>query len=134
MTISIYEVCDPDCVVSLRPLILDLPCPNKYARGVDAILRRVLYTWCRDLSLTLPALEGTRWTRNGLLRYRVELEGAARRVSFVAGASVPLTLSADGARLTIAGRIDLVTGVSLPLEVSAGDAPAAILAFGASQL
>ncbi len=131
MTLSLAQVCDLDCVVSLRPLILDLPCPNRYARGVDAILRRVLYSWCRDLSVNLPALEGTRWDRNSLLRYRGELEGAARGVPFVAGASVPLTLS--GTRLLIRGRIALVTGLTFALEVAAADAPAAILAFGAMQ-
>lgn len=133
MTLTIYQIVDMDCIVSLSPLILDQPSPTKYAYGVGAILRRVLYGWCRDIAsggitIPLPALEGTRWTSNGLMRYRNELEGNARGRNYVAGASVPLQW--DGVRLSIYGQIALVDGNSYALEVSTVDAPAAILAFG----
>jgi hypothetical protein len=136
MSIRLAQVCDIDCVISFAPLILDVPSPNKYARGIDAILRRVLYRWCRDVSIPLPGLEGTRWEGNALARYRSELEGehnGARGVEFVAAASVPMTFDPVTGRLSIFGRIALVDGVTYPLEVSTGDAPAAILAFGATR-
>lgn len=131
MTLALAEVCDMDCVVGFAPLRLDVPSPNKYARGVQAILRRVLYSWCRDVSTPLPALEGTRWDPRSLMRYRAELEGWARRVEFVAAASVPLSLANGGSRMIILGRIALIDGQTYPLEVSTTDAPAAIIAFGA---
>lgn len=132
MTLALAAVCDLDCVASWSPLVLDLPSPNRYARGPAAILRRVLYSWERDASVPLSRLEGVRYDRNWLLRYRVELEGLARAVPFVAGSSCPLLLSPDGARLTIRARIPLVDGRVYPLEVATLDAGAAILAIGAS--
>lgn len=128
MTLALAQVRDLDCVVSLSPLVLDMPSPNRYATGVDAVLRRVLYKWYRDASIPLPTLEGTRWGDTALLRYRVELEGLARDVKFVRGASVPLTLT--GSRMLIRGKIALIDGRTYPLEVFAVDAPAAIRAMG----
>lgn len=131
-TLALAQVCDIDCVISFAPLILDLPSPNKYARGIDAILRRILYSWCRDVTIPLPALEGYRWEGNAMARYRSELEGAARAVDYVNAASVPMTFDAPTGRLSIFGRIALVDGATYSLEVATGDAPAAIRAFGAS--
>lgn len=134
MTLALAQVRDLDCLVSLSPLRLDMPSPNRYAIGVAAILRRALYKWCREASINLPALEGTRWEARALLRYRNELEGLARSVEFVLAASVPMTLAGpDKSRLLIDGQIALVDGLTYPLELSAADAPTAIRTIGAQQ-
>lgn len=134
MTLALAQVRDLDCLVSLAPLRLDMPSPNRYATGIAAILRRVLYSWCRDASINLPALEGTRWEPRSLMRYRNELEGLARAVEFVRAASVPMTLAGrEQNTLIISGSIALIDGLTYPLEVSAADAPTAILAIGAQQ-
>jgi len=134
VTLALAQVRDLDCLVSLAPLALDLPSPNRYAIGVAAILRRVLYKWCREASVNLPALEGTRWESRSLMRYRSELEGLARSVEFVRAASVPMTLAGTAqSTLIIGGKIALIDGLTYPLEVSAADAPTAIRAIGAQQ-
>jgi hypothetical protein len=133
MTLALGQVTDLDCVVSMAPLVLDMPSPVRYARGAQAILRRVVYFWCdpRRMTTALPDLKGARVDGAWLIRFRADLE-RARELDFVAGVSAPLAF--DGQTLTILGRVQLVDGLSYPLEVSTLDGPAAILAAAQSAL
>jgi hypothetical protein len=123
--ISLAETVDLDCVASLDPLVLDLPAPNRYARGPAAILRRVLYAWVPELA----PLEGSRYDARALMRLRSRLEGLARRVAFVTGCSAPLRTDDTQTRLTISARVTLADGRTYPLEVLTSEAGAAILAL-----
>lgn len=127
MNLTLGQVVDIDCIASFAPLALDLPCPNRYAVGSKAILRRVLYYWCdpNRMVTSLIDLKGARIDGTWLLRFRADLE-RARQLDFVAGVSAPLSF--DGTTLTILGRITLVDGIAYPLEVDTLSAPAAILA------
>jgi hypothetical protein len=135
VTISLFQVRDMDCLVSLSPIAFDLPSPYREAVGPDAILRRILYKWCRDISTPLLDLEGWRPGPRDLRQLKQELESAARLAGdgdFILGASVDVLYDTESGRLQPKGRIQLVDGLSYALEVTTGDAPAALLALGAA--
>jgi hypothetical protein len=141
MSLALADVCDPDCIVSLRPLRFDLPVPHREARGVAAILRRVLYRWCRPrgsvrgdatigVETPLLDLEGTRLEVRQLQLLRARLLGQARDVDFVDGVSVAVDDLGGGA-LSIRGAIQLVDGRTYPLEVArAADAAIVLRSIG----
>lgn len=134
-TLSLDQVADMDCVASLTPLAFDHPSPYREATGAQAILRRVLYAWCRDVTPPLLDLDGWRPSGGDLRNLRSDLESAARLAGdgdFIAGASVDLTFDDVTGHLAVYGRIQLVDGIAYLLEVSAGDAPTALLTIGAA--
>jgi hypothetical protein len=127
VTLALAQVVDLDCITRFSPLVLDLPVPDKYARGAQAILRRIISYWCDPRRMTTSILDtkGARIDGAFLVRFRGDLE-RARNLDYVAGISAPLAF--DGTRLTIQSRVQLVDGLVYPLEVATRDAPAAILA------
>ena len=126
-TLLLSQVVDLDCVASFSPLALDVPSPDRYARGPAAILRRILYYWCDPSQMTtaLLDLKGARIDGAWLVRFRADLE-RARQLDYVSAVSTPLSF--DGSVLTILGKVQLIDGRTYPLEVATLDAPAAILA------
>jgi len=135
VTLSLAQVRDMDCLVSMSPLAFDQPSPYREAVGAQAILRRILYSWCRDISTPLIDLEGWRPDARMLRTLKQELESAARLAGdgdFIAGASVSVTYDDVTGRIQPKGRIQLVDGLTYLLEVAVGDAPAALLAIGAA--
>jgi hypothetical protein len=132
-TLSLAQVCDLDCIASFAPLVLDQPCPVRYARGPAAILRRVIYWWCDpvQMAVALPDLKAARVDGPYLIRLRADLERAAD-LDYVAGLSAPLLF--DGTTLQIFGRVQLIDGQTYALEVSMLDGPPAILAASAALL
>ena len=135
MTLSLDQVRDMDCVASMSPLAFDQPGPYREAAGAQAILRRILYPWCRDISTPLLDIEGWRPSGRDLRQFKAELESAARLAGggdYIAGASVDVTYDDQTGHLAIFARVQLVDGNTYALEVAAGDAPAAILALGAA--
>lgn len=117
-TLALAEVRDLDCIVSMRPLVLDYPSTERYARGKAAILRRILYSWVRAGLLTL---EGNSLSPSDLVRVRSQYEGIAETEDYVYACSLTLTLDASDV-LTIAARATLVDGRTYEFEVTSGAA------------
>lgn len=118
MTLALAAVRDLDCVVSLRPLVLDYPSTERYARGSAAILRRILYAWVRSGLLTL---EGNSLSRADFARIRSQYEGIAEAEDYVYSCSLSLSLDASDV-LTIEARATLVDGRTYEFEVTSGAA------------
>lgn len=129
-TLALADVCDIDCVVSWSPLVLDMPATDRYARGGDAILRRILYQWVRVGGLL--ELPGRTLDRGELALLRSKFAGLAEAEDYVSSAVVVLTLDETTTVMAIAGAIKLVDGRTYPLEVSTADADAAITALGST--
>ena len=117
-TLALSEVCDLDCVSSTSPLVLDAPSTERYARGVDAILRRILYAWVRS---GLLSLTGRSLSRAEIVALRSQYEGLAEAEDYVLSCALTLDVDEDGA-LVISARVRLVTGRTYEFEVTAGAA------------
>jgi hypothetical protein len=116
-TLALADVCDPDCIVSMVPLVWDAPSTEKYARGAAAILRRILYAWLRA---GLTQLDGASLTRADLVALRSQYEGLAEAEDYVLSCS--LTLDDAAGSLNIAASVKLVDGRTYDFEVTAGAA------------
>jgi hypothetical protein len=131
--LSLAGVTEMDCVVSWNPLILDMPSPHREVSGAAAILRRGLYSFCRDISPTILDLEGYRPDARALRDLKSQLERAGRRAGdgdFIAGVTAEILFDDVLGTIAITTLFQLIDGIVYPLEVSAGDAPAALLALG----
>ncbi len=118
-TLALSEVCDPDCIASTNPLELDRPSTERYVRGADAILRRILYAWIRGGLLTL---EGSSLSRADIVLLRGHFEALAEAEDYVLGVDLVLDLDDASGVLTISAAVQFVTGRTYEFEVTAGAA------------
>lgn len=116
--LAMADVCDLDCVVSYSPLVLDLPKTETYARGANAIVRRVVYTWADGVNLL--SLEGT-WDASELVQLRSALARLAEEEDYVDRAAVTTTVS-DGGDLEIGCTLTFDDGTTATFSVSTADA------------
>lgn len=128
MTLALDQVVDLDRVVSLRPLLVDVPSTERYVRGAAAILRRVLGAWIDEGKLL--ELEGRTLDDFQRVALRATYTKLAEDEDFVTSALVTISQSSDA--ITIRAAITLVDGRTYPLEVTTGAAAAAIAALGAA--
>ncbi len=130
MTLPLAEICDLDCVLSWNPLVLGTPETERYARGGDAIVRRVLGSWARNGGLF--ELSGRSFEDDQLDVVRARLARLAEDESYVDAATVTLELDELTNRLTITAEIRLIDGRTYALEVTTAEAGAAITALGST--
>jgi len=130
MTLALADVCDLDCVTSWSPLVLDLPATERYARGGDAILRRILYQWVRVGGLL--ELPGRTLDRGELALLRSQFASLAEAEDYVSSAVVSLALDETSTVMEVAAAVKLIDGRTYPLEVATADAAAALTALGST--
>jgi|HubBroStandDraft_6_1064221.scaffolds.fasta_scaffold271583_2 hypothetical protein len=118
-TLTIYQVVDLDCIVSMVPLIVDLPTTERYVTGPRAIAYRVVYAWVNEAQLL--ELEGS-YGPGDLAVLRALLASLAEDEDFVRTATVTITQSPDGSQLAIACILDLSGVGPYPFEVTAANA------------
>lgn len=120
MTLRLDEVCDLDCLVSMAPLVVDLPKAEVYARGIDAIVRRVLYVWIGQAGLL--ELEGRSFSVGEQVELRGTLETLAGEQEYVLTADVTLDLDDNNGLLAIGCDLRFVDGRTYTFSVSTADA------------
>ena len=118
-TLALNDVCDLDCVVSTRPLVLDYPDTERYARGVQAVLRRILYAWVRA---GLLKLEGASLSRAEIVALRSQYEALAEDEDYVLSASLTIELTDSTGALDVSASVRLVDGREYEFEVTGGAA------------
>jgi hypothetical protein len=124
MTLPLADICDLDCVISWRPLVLGTPATERYARGGNAIVRQVLGVWAREAGLL--DLAGRSFDEGDLAALRSRLARLAEEVDYVDAVTLDLTTDEATSTLTIVAAELLIDGRVYPLEVPTADAAAAI--------
>jgi hypothetical protein len=122
MALTLTDVCDVDCVVSISPLVVDLPSTERYVTGARAVAYRVLYGWIADARLL--ELEGS-WDPTEIAMLRSLLASIAEEEDFVLGCDVTVDLLAAG-DMIIAAALGLIDGRTYLLEVTVGEAVSVI--------
>ena len=130
MTLALADVCDLDCVASWSPLVFDLPATERYARGGDAIVRRVLYSLA--LNGGLLELPGRTLEPADLSVLRSQWSALAEAEDFVQSVSFDLRLDAATSTLSVAAAEVLIDGRPYALEVATSGASAALSALGST--